>query len=138
MAVQPHPDPAQVADVGRNEVQVRIRLHEHIAHVRLRGAPERDPAVAVMVVLVNDKSSFFPDEKSGRSVAQPLARPRQGQTLGADSFEKLFLLRRFEWQVPLPFHVHRPPLANGKQRFTRQSEAGPPRLFRKFLALRQP
>jgi hypothetical protein len=48
--IQPHPDPAAVADVGRAEVVLGLGAHQRLLHALGRGAPQRQAPVAVMVV----------------------------------------------------------------------------------------
>ena len=48
--VEPHPEPAPVADVGRPEEPVGLLLDELGLHAGRGGAPDTDDAVAVMIV----------------------------------------------------------------------------------------
>src|SRR5262249_1701801 len=52
-AVQVHADPAAVTDVRRAEVVLGLALHQRLLHPGRRRAPDREPAVVVMVVEVH-------------------------------------------------------------------------------------
>src|SRR6266702_2516571 len=48
-AVEPEAEPAAVADVGRHEEALRISLHERLLDALRCRAPDREPAVAVVI-----------------------------------------------------------------------------------------
>src|SRR3989449_10371468 len=71
--VEAHAEPAQMADVGWDEVAVGLRCNQHPLDLRRRRAPDREPAVAVVVVVVCDEGPLAADEERRRPVARPLA-----------------------------------------------------------------
>jgi hypothetical protein len=58
-------DPAALADVRRNEEPVRIRLDEQRLRVVPREEPERDAAIAVMVVREHGEHAPLADPVGG-------------------------------------------------------------------------
>jgi hypothetical protein len=65
-AVEPHADPAARGDIGRQEVAVRIAVDEHALHAVGRIAPQREPAV--VVVIVGEGDELFAADKPARRV----------------------------------------------------------------------
>jgi len=93
LAVQPHADPPEPADVRRHEVVLRLAVDQHRLRARRRGAPQREPAIAVMVVaerghlpLAHEPrrrpvAELLFDLRPGRD-DRPDLRERAGRTLG--------------------------------------------------------
>src|SRR5438067_6480731 len=50
LPVQPHADPAAKADIRRHEEPLRRHSLQRLLLPRRRGAPERQPAILVMIV----------------------------------------------------------------------------------------
>src|SRR5215217_462980 len=83
-AIEPHADPAPMTDVRRDEVELRLRLDEPALEPVRRRAPEREAAVAVVVVEVHHERALAADEERGRAVAQPLLRLGEREAVLAD------------------------------------------------------
>src|SRR5215210_4929101 len=71
--VEPDPQPAAMAHVGRDEETLWIRLDKHALHPFGRGAPECEPPVAVVVGHHHHEGSLVAHEEGRRPVTQALA-----------------------------------------------------------------
>ena len=69
-----------MTDVRRPEEAFRIRLYEILLDTVRSGAPNRQPAVAMVIVEKHHETLLVPDEERGPAVAQTLRRLGQGQT----------------------------------------------------------
>src|SRR3989475_3911551 len=77
--VQAHAEPAQMADVGWDEVAIGLRRNQHPLDLRRRRAPDREAPVAVVVVMVRDEGPLAADEECRRPMAGPFASLGEGQ-----------------------------------------------------------
>src|SRR5581483_9780172 len=87
--VEPHAEPAAVADVGRPEEALGVRRDEQLLVPRRRRAPDAEDAVAVMVVEQHEEAALLADEEARRAVARPLARLRECEAEPAQTLEHL-------------------------------------------------
>jgi hypothetical protein len=71
-------EPAQLTDVRRPEEAFRIRIDEIRLDTVRSGAPDRQPAVAVVVVEEHYEALLAPDEERGSTVALTFRRLWQG------------------------------------------------------------
>src|SRR3954452_24460031 len=79
VAVQPHTEPAAVAHVGRHEVALGLIGGQRSLHPGRGGAPQRQPAVAVVVVHERGELARPAHVEAGGAVAEPLARLGEGE-----------------------------------------------------------
>ena len=92
LAVEAQAEPAAVPDVRRAEEALGVGLDQHLLDAVLGRRPQREPPVAVVVVQDHREGALVPDEEGRVTVAQPLARLRQGEAELADAFEDLVVL----------------------------------------------
>src|SRR3989442_9826638 len=77
--VEAHAQPAQMADVGWDEVAIGLRRDQHPLDLRRRRAPDREAPVAVVGVMVRDEGPLAADEERRRPMAGPFASLGEGQ-----------------------------------------------------------
>src|SRR4051795_3018759 len=87
-AVQPYPDPAAVAHVGRAEVVLGLGAHERVLHPLRRGAPQRQPSVVVMVVVEHHERLYVAHEEGRLAVREALGDLGEGEADRADALER--------------------------------------------------
>jgi hypothetical protein len=95
-AVEPHAEPAAVADVGRHEETLRVGLHQHPLDPVGSGAPDREAAVAVVVRQDHQKRPLATDEEGGCAVAEALARLGQTEADLADPPQRALAFGRVD------------------------------------------
>jgi hypothetical protein len=79
VVVQKHAEPAAMTDVGRPEEPLGCCGDKELLIAGRSGAPDREAAVAVMVVQHHQEAFPVAHEEARRAVARPLARLRQRQ-----------------------------------------------------------
>ncbi len=111
-AVQANAQPAVAADIGRDEEVLRVGGHQRLLRAGGGVAPDRDPAVLVMIVREHDKELALDAE--GRSAPGDfLARFGKGQAELADAREPI-VLGCFRQDFTLPFHDADPSSFSGQ------------------------
>src|SRR3989449_9806036 len=71
--IEAHAEPAQMADVGWDEVAIGLRRNQHPLDLRRRRTPDRQPSIAVVVVMVRDEGPLAADEELLRPMARRVA-----------------------------------------------------------------
>jgi len=87
-SVEANTDPAAVPDVRGYEEPVRFFVDDLALYAEGRGAPQRQPAVAVVVVVAGHKCFFAGNEPGWRSVTETLGGLGQRNTDGAYPIER--------------------------------------------------
>ena len=87
-SVEADTDPAAVPDVRGDEELVRFFVDDLALYAEGRGAPQRQPAVAVVVVMAGHKCFLAGNEPGWRSVTEALGGLRQRHTDGAYPIER--------------------------------------------------
>ena len=78
------PQPAAMPYVGRPEEAIGLRLDHLLLDTVGRRAPDRQPAILVMIIEEHHEASFARDEEGRAAVADPLRGLRPAQCRGPD------------------------------------------------------
>src|SRR5439155_1452627 len=112
--------PAAVAHVWRDEESLGIGVDEELLVAGRRGTPDREAAVAVVVVDERHERALVADEPGGRAVAGALARLRQREADRPQALERggaALLLRLLQRVLrPLLLGPRRGPWARPRRR----------------------
>ena len=72
-------EPAEMPDVRRPEESLRLGIHHLSLNAIGCGAPDRKPAVVMVVIEKHHKALLPPNEEGGSAMTQPLGRLGQDQ-----------------------------------------------------------